>query len=59
VPDRVDAAVDAMQTTRMEATIDRVLADAQAQQLRPGDDPVLSSGQIGDFGVGFPSHTEG
>jgi hypothetical protein len=59
VPDGVDASVDDMQTTRIEATIDRVLANAEAQQLRPGDNSVLSSGKLGDLRVGFPSHTEG
>ncbi len=57
VPDGVHAAVDGVESTRMEASIDGVLAEAEGDQLATTDHPVLARHER--IGVGFPSHTEG
>lgn len=57
MPDRVYAAMDGLETTRVKAPIDGVLSEAENEQLPTRDDPVLTGHER--IGVGFPSHSEG
>ena len=51
-PDRIHAAVHAMQTADGDAVLDPLVADAQRAQLSPRDVSVLPRGQAGDGFVG-------
>jgi hypothetical protein len=48
VPDRVDAAVDAVETAGVEAVLHGVARAAEVDQLPARDDPVLEFGEPGD-----------
>jgi hypothetical protein len=48
VAEGVDPALDADEALGAQAVIDRVLTESQPQELAPGHEPVLSSGQPAD-----------
>jgi hypothetical protein len=49
--DRVNAAVERVKAFALKPVVDRALAHAKGDQLRPGDDPVLSLCEGGDLQV--------
>jgi len=48
MPDRIDAVMDPVQPASRDPVIDRVLSDAEREELPPRDAPVLPLGQRGD-----------
>ena len=48
MPDRVDAAADAVQPAALEPVVDRPRADAELDQLPPRHDAMLPRGQVRD-----------
>jgi hypothetical protein len=53
VPDRVDAAVHAVQPPSREPPLDATAIDAQREHLSTADNAVLPAGQIREFSVGW------
>ncbi len=53
VPDRVDAAMDAMKLSAAHPQGDGVLAQACADQLGEGRDAMLPRRDLGDGGIGW------
>jgi hypothetical protein len=51
VPNRVDAAVEAVQPPRRQAMVDRAETEPQGRQLPARDDAVLSGRDLGDGSV--------
>ena len=48
VADRKDSAMDRDQMTAVETVVDQPLADAEIEELVPGDDPVLAFRELSD-----------
>ncbi len=63
MPDRVNAAMDAVKAMCSHATLPAALANACVLELVDGDDPVLPRSDTGDTGVSagraeFPIHID-
>lgn len=62
--DGVDASLHAVQATRAEAVVDRVLAEPEGAKLAAGHDAVLRAGEVRDLAIDrmrstFPAHVPG